>query len=486
MFEGKKILIAEDDRTASEAAARYFQSFNGSCDIVTTVADAKKAIEETIYDFVFSDLHLETTPGVQVPDGLQIISFAHQTSKSTVIVATSSDPRADTWNAALKAGAQNFIRKPLSRADELLIAFGLASERKLLTKTSSISPFGRWKQYAERYPDGIVLDSSTQKRVNGMARHPDKVCVIIGETGTGKEEIAKMIHMARCRADGQVPFVVVNCATISGLLVESVLFGHRKGAFTGADKTTNGFIGEADRGILFLDEIQTLDISTQQKLLRVLNDGSYNRLGDSKTLYSRFQLIAASTRDLDEEVEQGRFMMDLRTRMTGLDIRLKPLRERPEDIPALTALFLAKRRIEFREKDFQELSDFLQKFYWRGNIRQFFKILDAWVLGCELDDIPLSLATFPITKSMGNPVNEVSSNNSLSPAKIERNIAQEPIQFLSEALSKDVPIDAYLDAYEKMIISGAIARHKNIGSAATGLAISRSTFDARRRKHGMA
>ncbi len=221
-----------------------------------------------------------------------------------------------------------------------------------------------------------------------------------------------------------------------------------------------------------MDEIQTLEISTQQKLLRVLNDGSYNRLGETKTHRSQFQLIAASTKDLDDEVEQGRFMVDIRTRMMGLDMHLLPLRKRKDEIPAFIALYLSRKGIAIDDNVFESLVEKLQTFHWSGNIRQLFKALDAWILTCEFDDLPLTAENFPIFKGMQEQNHKPSSpQNSNSDVLL--------------AADEDRDYDQVMSQYEVLILSNALKRHSSIGAICKAMNISRSTLDARRRKFGL-
>jgi DNA-binding NtrC family response regulator len=478
LFESRKLLVVEDDRQEIESLTQLLNQKSIQFVLASTVNEALDLISRDAFDFVLSDLHIETRAGFEKPDGLLVIRAAAEQQPNLTIVAMSSDPRAEIWSDALAAGAHHFIRKPLSKSDEIVIAFGLARERKLLIdkskKSTSRGPGGRWKKYANGYPYGIVISEREMRRARGVAKKRSASCVIIGETGTGKEEIAKLIHKLRSDEEGMIPYVAVNCATIAGSLAESLLFGHRKGAFTGAEQSTIGFIGEADGGILFLDEIQTLDIPTQQKLLRVLNDGTYSRVGESKTYRSQFQLIAASTRDLDVEVEEGRFLIDIRTRMIGLDMHLPPLRERLNDIPALTALYLSKKEIEVCDSEFERLVSKLNTFYWSGNIRQLFKALESWILLCEFDELPLTVENFPVSRGMQRLAKDKGEEPSTAP---------DSKRFL-KALHEDCDFEKAISEFENAILDSALKRHKSIGECCKALNLPRSTLDAKRRKYG--
>ena len=258
------------------------------------------------------------------------------------------------------------------------------------------------------------------------------------EKGTGKKEVAKIVHRMRSEAQGVTPFVAINCANLTGDTAVSMLFGHRKGAFTGADETTVGYVGEADGGILFLDEVHAISADCQKRLLRVLNDGLYNRVRDPKTLYIDFQVIVATTKDLDDEVEQGNFLLDPRGRLTGLQIHLKPLRERLEDLPLLIELGLARLGASVSAKVLTGLVELCSRYYWQGNIRQLFQVLNVFVTEAFGDECEIRAEDLPEFKTM------------LAPAKAQSRAAKigsdDPIvegvlAMLSDALTSDRPMN---------------------------------------------
>lgn len=473
MLKDRRVLVVEDNKIEIERVEKLLAELQAKFSVRHTIGEAEQVLQDERFDFLLSDLHIETKAGFERPDGLSLIAFARTQQPDLIIIANSSDPRADIWSEALAAGAQHFIRKPILRADELVIAFGLASERRNLVSTTvrkKLPPDGHWSRFAEEHPEGLVIDKTVLSKTRGLARRNTATCVLMGESGTGKEEVARLIHRFRCQIEGQIPFVAVNCATIAGNLLESLLFGHRKGAFTGADKTTNGFIADANGGILFLDEIHTLDIQSQQKLLRVLENGTYNRVGETRIDHSRFQLVTATTKDLDDEVEAGKFMLDLRHRITMIDIKLPPLRERLGDIEPLVALFLTKKEIQF--KAFDRLCTKLKTYYWQGNIRQLFKALESWILHCEFADVPLDLDQFPESKGMLAPNNKGGIQNLNS-----------SFQDILKPLSQDSDFEQAVEKYEKILLTEAIKRHNTLGEACKALNISRSALDARRKKY---
>ncbi len=478
MFEKRKILLVEDDKLEIKNIVALLKSLKADFSLAVTVSDAVRDLSRYSFDYLLTDLHIETRAGFERPDGLTVIGAAVEHQPNITIVATSSDPRTEIVNDALAAGAHHFIRKPLSKADEIEIAFRLADERRRMSFDAGKAarrkkPSGHWEKFARSYPHGIVLGEREEK-IARLAAKKQASCIIIGETGTGKEEAAKLIHRFRCEEEGPIPFVAVNCATITGNLAESILFGHKKGAFTGADEASTGYITEADKGILFLDEIQTLSIPIQQKLLRVLNDGTYNRLGETKTHRSQFQLIVASTKDLSKEVAEGRFLVDIQMRMMGLEFAIPPLRARPQDMPALVALFLSRKNIRLDEDIFSPLVSKLQKYQWSGNIRQLFKSLEAWLLNCELDNLLLTADNFPVFKDL-----QLVESETKSPP-----LAEGALDF-NVAADEDHDFEHLTSDFERTIILNAMRRHNSIGKLCKAINLPRSTLDSKRRKYGL-
>ncbi len=306
----------------------------------------------------------------------------------------------------------------------------------------------------------------------------DLPVVIMGETGTGKEEVAKLIHKAITLKSPR-PFVSTNCANLDGELAGSTLFGHRKGAFTGAENSSKGLIGEADGGILFLDEIHYLSLENQQRLLRVLNDGSYMRLGDVKESRSSFKIIVASTKDLDEEVNRGRFLLDLRSRLIGVDIHLPPLRERHAELTAFIELYFKKRPQAAKKIPQSELPLLIkhcQNYYWQGNIRQLFKVLDSLFTKAEIENRSIKAIEMPIFKTMLAPKHNTGCENEA---------LTDAIDYLHLAYQKDIPLNQSLSFFEKFIIESTLKRHRKISSAHEALCISRTQFHMKRAKYRM-
>lgn len=397
------ILIVEDFKEELAHCLRYakslgFEAFG--CDQFET---AKQFLEKKRVDILLVDLFLSKAE--LKPQGIDLITLAIAKHLNIIPIIMSSCPDANLYRQAMNAGALYAIKKPIIHEDEIVIAIKAAKEKKylLLEKNVDLNVENYSAQLKLRCSDGILLEEKTQKYLEILSKNPKIPCLIYGETGTGKEELAKLIHKKRQKQEGFIPFKAVNCALLNNDIAESLLFGHKRGAFSGADTTKPGLIAEANGGILFLDEIHTLSLKCQFKLLRVLHDGSYSMLGDTEELKSYFQVIVASSRDLDEAIDEGTFLLDLRSRLTGIDLSLLPLRERKDDIPLLVELFFLKQKVETKGIDLATISKHCQKFYWQGNIRQLFQALQAMVAISLADGRPPHVQDMPLLKTMKAP-----------------------------------------------------------------------------------
>ncbi len=370
---------------------------------VSTIQDARKVLESCRVDILLTDMFLSA--GSKSPEGLDLLEEAREMQVQIVPIVMSSHPDVKIYQQAMDRGALFALKKPLINADEILIAINSAKEKRLLKHVQNNEQRALSPELESICPDGLCVEANVLKWIRVAAETTDLPVVIQGETGTGKEEVAKLIAKYRKKKEGEIPFLSVNCSLLDGNLSQSLLFGHKKGAFSGAYTTTQGFVGEADGGILFLDEIHTLSIACQQKLLRVLNDGTYNRVGDTKELYSKFQVVVASTIDLDLAVESSKFLLDLRVRLTGCEITLSPLRDRMSDLPLLIQLFFAKRGMRVGEMEFEAIVRRCRDFYWQGNIRQLFQCLKALVAISHADGKAPLAENLPILKTMKAPSN---------------------------------------------------------------------------------
>jgi DNA-binding NtrC family response regulator len=473
----KSILIVEDDR---DQLSRYFiMARKAGLDVLgaSNYEEAFQTLKKRTFDYCLSDIHLSGDLNQDGFEGLQLLDFIRQNMPEVTTIAMTADPKISTYHKVQAKGVSHLFRKPIRTEDELLLYLELA--RKDRQKSGSLGKRGTKRSQIPphilaQHPDGVVMPPEVRELARLVAIDGEAPFVISGETGTGKEELAKAVHRLSIEVRGPMPFVAVNCANIGGEVAVSTLFGHKKGAFTGAEFTVNGLIGDANGGILFLDEINTLSLECQQRLLRVLNDGSYQRLGDSQTLYSQFQVIAAANCDLYEEVEKGKFLLDLVSRLTGLAITLKPLRERKEDLPILVELALAKFGAKISQEEIARLADYCGQFYWRGNIRELFQVIRAMVILAGGDESKITAENLPVLPGMLPPGTKVKSD--------AKECHQKELRYFKNALETDMPLTESLEEIERMLIQSALDRHKSVREAAAALSTPLSTFKSRIQK----
>ena len=341
--------------------------------------EACTLINDEDVDVVVSDLHLP--PNVNdIAEGLALIDIARaQDPPLQVVVITGSDSKRAALEA-VKHGAYGFFEKPLDSGELLHIVNQAARMRQLEIENR------RLREELGRPPGFAHLMGSSQplERVLKQARSvaaTSATVLLSGENGTGKEMLARAIHQESPRANG--PFVAVSCAALPEALIESELFGHEKGAFTSATQSHKGRFELADGGTLFLDEIGDLSAAVQVKLLRVLQEREFERVGGVKTLMVDIRLIAASNRDLEKEVAQGRFRQDLYFRLNVVPLHLPPLRERPDDIPILAAHFGSKSAAKYGQPTPElepALVEVLLEYDWPGNVRELENLIERLVV----------------------------------------------------------------------------------------------------------
>ncbi|MDQ3232350.1 MAG: sigma 54-interacting transcriptional regulator, partial [Pseudobdellovibrionaceae bacterium] len=255
-----------------------------------------------------------------------------------------------------------------------------------------------------QHPEGIVLTDNLRAQIQMAVHFQDLTILIEGETGTGKEQIVQLIHR-QLSDKNEMPLVVLNCASLHGDLAASTLFGHKKGAFTGAHENHLGAIGQAHRGILFLDEFHRLPAPAQEQLLRTLQDGSYQRVGDTTQRHSDFRLIIATPKNIEKHALAGEIMLDLRFRLYGVDISIPPLRHRLDQLEDLIDCFLGQQRYTptIRNEEKLLLIKRCSQFYWQGNIRQLFGVLQSLCLKARVSRREVLAMDLPIHPTMLAP-----------------------------------------------------------------------------------
>ncbi|GAB6063521.1 sigma-54-dependent transcriptional regulator [Deferrisoma palaeochoriense] len=338
--------------------------------------EALEGLDAADPDVVLLDVWL---PGI---DGVEVLQKLRERDPDLPVIMMSGHATIETAVKATKLGAYDFIEKPLN-LDRLLLTIEHAVRARRLSEENRY-----WRERWGRSPDLIgespaVRELKEQIRVVG----PTRASVLItGENGTGKELVARAVHRASRRRDG--PFVEVNCAAIPEDLIESELFGHEKGAFTGATARRRGKFDLADGGTLFLDEIGDMSLKTQAKILRVIQEMRFERVGGTKTHEVDVRIIAATNKDLEEEIREGRFREDLYYRLNVVPIHVPPLRDRAEDIPLLFRHFVEEYcREENREPVEVDEAVFsvLQAYPWPGNVRELKNVAERMVILCRSD-----------------------------------------------------------------------------------------------------
>jgi len=354
---------------------------------------AVAALERNTYDCLLVDLDM---PGL---NGIGVIAKAKQLSPDTEAIVLTGKSSLDTAVAALRHGAFDYLTKPCKLAELEALLAKVAEKRELVNKLRSLS------QRLEKLegPCRLIGDSLGMERVRKLIAKvapTSSTVLVLGETGTGKELVARAVHDQSPRA--QAAFVAINCGALPEHLIESELFGHRKGAFTGADEHRTGLIEVADGGTLFLDEIGELPKAMQAKLLRFLESGEIRRVGENEAFTCDVRVVCATHRRLDEMVGEGEFREDLWFRINTFEIHLPPLRERRDDIPLLARHLLARygRRLAQHDEPFtREAIDELQAYAWPGNVRELANAIEHAMILCDAGPIGVEHLPARFTKA---------------------------------------------------------------------------------------
>jgi two-component system response regulator AtoC len=327
------VLVVDDDASMRHVLSVILADHGYDARAVASGEDALRELAAREYDLVLTDVRM---PGM---GGLELLRRVQAADPDQLVIVMSAYGSHEAALEAMKAGAYDYVSKPF-RPDEVVLVLRKAEERERLTRENRRL---RTELSGAYRPEAIVGDSPSMEELLRQVRKvaPQKATVLLhGESGTGKELLARALHELSPRAS--MPFVAVNCGAIPGELVEAELFGHVRGAFTDAVRAKKGLAAEADGGTLFLDEVGELPLGVQVKLLRFLQDQEVRPVGDVRSRKVDARLVAATSRDLARDVAAGRFREDLLYRLDVVRLRLPPLRERMEDVPALAAHFLAR------------------------------------------------------------------------------------------------------------------------------------------------
>lgn len=442
------ILIIEDEKVIRSALRRLLERKGFEIAEASTVPEAEGYHDLNAFDLIISDLRLPGLPGTEIIKRCQDVPVLIMTSYASIKSAVE----------AMQQGAADYIAKPFNH-DELL-----HSIQRILDKTRLQRQNAALKSDLQRnYPvAGIIGECRAMQRVFEHIRKvapTDSMVLIRGESGTGKELVARAVHEHSARHDA--PLITVNCASIPESLIEAELFGHEKGAFTGAIGSREGLVEAADGGTLFLDEIGELPATAQARLLRVLQQGEIRRVGSARMLQVNIRLIAATHQDLEQMVKQGLFRSDLYYRLRVMEILLPPLRERGEDILKLALYMLDKacKRLNRPTMQFTpEALQVIQNYAWPGNVREMENAVERAVILNEGTQVTSELLAI---------------NSTLAPSlkrQVERRVSD----------ISDLSLDDY---FRHMVLSNQ--DHMTETKLAKRLGISRKSLWERRQRLGI-
>jgi DNA-binding NtrC family response regulator len=410
-MDKKVILIVEDDFTVRESLRLLFKKKGYEILLASNGKEALHLFRREVVDLVITDVVMPKM------DGIELLEAVKSLRPETEVIVISAQGTIEKAVQAMKLGAFDFIEKPINpRVISLLVERGLEKQTLILQNRDL-----RSKLEDKFHFRNIVGRSEKMVKIFELIHHIapyDSSVLIIGESGTGKELIANAIHYNSPRAS--MPFIKVSCASLSEGIIESELFGHEKGAFTGAIASRKGRFELAHQGTLFLDEVEDIPPSTQIKLLRVLQEGEFERVGGNKTIKVNIRIIAASNRDLHEAVKGGVFREDLYYRLNVVNIKLPTLKDRRDDIPFLVNFFIEKYNQKYHMKVkgiSQKAMNLLTNYEWTGNVRELENtiesilvinspgVIDIQHLPQEIRDIKQRPEVIPI--KIGTPLEEV-------------------------------------------------------------------------------
>lgn len=399
-----KILIADDDPTILSLLNKILLAKGYEVQLAEHGGVAEKLLKSEKFDLLISDIKMEPV------DGMQLLKNTRQLRPSVGVIMLTAYATVSTAVEAMKEGAFDYIPKPF-KIDELLATVKRALDYQLsLAEQISGTP----QVESKKYFGNIVAESDSMVHVCEMVKRvaPTKTTIMVtGQSGTGKELVAEALHSYSARADG--PFIPVNCAALPDTLIESELFGHVRGAFTGANADKKGLFEAARGGSLFLDEINSIPHALQSKLLRAIQNKKIRKVGGTEEFEVDVRIIAASNRDLETMVKEGTFREDLFYRLSVISIDIPPLCQRPEDILALAQHFIAQEMEdgEFPVMDNAVLS-ILQNYVWPGNVRELQNVIQHCLT--FLKDGKITKETLPSKLIISYEENPGSRNTALS------------------------------------------------------------------------
>ena len=449
-----KILIIDDEPEVVENCHRLLSSRGYQCLGETDPAKALGEIERERPDLILTDLKM---PGM---DGVEVVREAKKIDPNVSIVMFTAYATVHTAVEAMREGAFDYIQKPFS-SDELDVVVQRAFEHRNLVEENNILR----DQLQERFRFDNVLGTSEKMRevyelINKVARSQANI-LICGESGTGKELIARTIHANSHRP--AKPFLPIDCGSLTETLLESELFGHEKGAFTGAHMTKPGLFEVANGGTVFLDEVAGMSLPLQSRLLRILQERQVRRVGGTRFLDVDVRVISASSKDLEEEVKSGRFRADLFYRLNVVLLSLPPLRARNGDIQVLAAYFL-KQFAEANQKEIKDIDKraalLLEECYWPGNVRELQNVMERAV---AISDCP-----------------------TLLPEHLPDRVRYRTRAGLSGEATMKTAKQTLIDSFERNYLVDLLKKHHgHIGHSAQEAGVDRKTIERLLKKHSL-
>jgi DNA-binding NtrC family response regulator len=391
MAESVRVLVVEDEALVSEVLCEQLREQHHVAVAAATVAEGIECLKQLEFDVALLDLNL--------PDGsgIDVLRFLSEENLPTEAVILTGHAALSSAIEAMKLGAYDYLTKGVSM-DEIDVLVMKAAEKARLRR-ENVSLRIRLQQQDDSV--GIITEDPTMQELLATVERvaPSDLPVLIqGESGTGKELFAHAVHRKGPRAAH--PFVAINCAAVPENLLESELFGHEKGAFTGAVVRKPGLFEVADRGVLFLDEVGEIPPPIQVKLLRAIETKEFFRVGGTRSIHADVRIVSATNKRLKGEMQAGRFREDLYYRMNGVTLTLPPLRERPADVPLLAAHFLA--RAAPRKRLSPPAIEALRLYQWPGNVRELQMVIQRAAILCpretiDISDLPIEASETPWT-----------------------------------------------------------------------------------------
>jgi DNA-binding NtrC family response regulator len=369
-----RILVIDDEPSVTDALSMVLTELGHKVDSAKSGGEAKELLKGSPYDLVFTDLRLPDTSGIE------LLAHIKTDAPNTEVIVMTAHGSLDVAIDAIKNGAFYYIEKPFNAANVTTLVERALQFEAIKRENRSLKSvlLGDGEDF------GIIGRDPKMRQIHAVIRTaaPSDASILIeGESGTGKELIAAAFHFQSPRA--QLPLTRINCAAIPQELIESELFGYRKGAFTGADRDKRGLIEATAGGTLLLDEIAEMPIHLQTKLLRVLQERKLRRLGDEQEIDVDFRLVSSTNRDTTEMIREGTLRKDLYFRISTIKVKAPPLRERPDDVPLLANRFLAHYADKYK-KQIREISTpafaLLMRYDWPGNVRELESVIEHAVL----------------------------------------------------------------------------------------------------------